>query len=123
LAPGENRVSQLPVKKSLPRHTANFEHVFGNIAAGRFQIRDTGSLFEDFGGLKNGGPDTAARGDGRPIIMLREHRRGRHLTARRWQLQTGLWRPGVHRRTIPGHLSNPEKSPDFPSPSGGVAGS
>ncbi len=34
------------------RYAANFEHVFGDITAARFQIRDIRCLFEDFGDVE-----------------------------------------------------------------------
>ena len=49
------------------RHAASLEHVLGDIAAGRFQIRDIRRPFQDFGDVEQVEVDAAFMGDGRQM--------------------------------------------------------
>jgi hypothetical protein len=49
------------------RYAANLEHVFGDITAARFQIRDIRCLFEDFGHVEQRELDPAFVRDGRQV--------------------------------------------------------
>ena len=49
------------------RNAASFEHIFGDIAAARFQIRDIRCLFEDFGDVEQIELQAAFIGDRRQV--------------------------------------------------------
>ncbi len=49
------------------RYAANLEHVFGDITATRFQIRDIWCLFEDFGDVEQVELDAAFMSDRRQM--------------------------------------------------------
>src|ERR1700730_3156243 len=64
----------IPVKEAIieqrlhqQRNAASFKHVFGDITAARLQIRDIGSLFEDFRYIKQVKLDAAFIGDRRQM--------------------------------------------------------